>query len=146
MNAYAASPAPTPRRPVYQRAAPRSETPPFHYPRRTNKPGHTVGSRFSTPIRAASRRLSVGKDDVSDISGANLSMDVDEEETIERGLKYETIFAKLEELQVTFYALLPGEVKLILRNAGTRGLLLPEEVYVFIVMLLARLLQRCVYR
>ncbi|KAJ3533367.1 hypothetical protein NM688_g7291 [Phlebia brevispora] len=46
-----------------------------------------------------------------------MSMDVDEEEGVERGLKFETIFAKSEELQVTFYAHLPAEVKLVLRNA-----------------------------
>ena len=91
---------------------------PFNHPRRTQRPGHTAGSRLTTPARAASRRLSAGKDDVSEISGANIGMDVDEEDTIERGLKYETIFAKSEELQVTFYAHLPAEVKLVLRNAG----------------------------
>ena len=48
-----------------------------------------------------------------------MSMQVDEEDLVERGLKFETLFAKSAELQVVFYAHLPAEVKLVLRNAGT---------------------------
>ena len=48
------------------------------------------------------------------------SMDVDDasEIIVDRALKLETIFAKSDELQVSFYAHLPVEVKLLLRNAG----------------------------
>lgn len=78
------------------------------------------------------------------MSDVSVGMDVDDEEDgVERGLRFEAIFAKSAELQVTFYAHLPAEVKLVLRHAGecascgawragvlTRG---------------CRLLPRCVY-
>ncbi len=57
------------------------------------------------------------RDDESIYSG----MDVDErgsEFGSERVLKADTIFAKSEEMQVTFYAHLPEEVKRVLRSAG----------------------------
>ena len=50
-----------------------------------------------------------------------IDMDIDddaEELFVDRALKFETIFAKSEEIQVSFYAHLPAEVKLLLRNAG----------------------------
>lgn len=61
------------------------------------------------------------RDDESLVSG----MDVDErgsELGFERVLKPETIFAKSDELHVSFYAHLPAEVKLVLRNAGKSSL------------------------
>jgi nuclear pore complex protein Nup133 len=47
------------------------------------------------------------------------SMDVDEDtlQPTERGLRQDTIFAKSEEMLVTFYGHLPAEVKHVLRNA-----------------------------
>ncbi|THG99186.1 hypothetical protein EW026_g3129 [Hermanssonia centrifuga] len=110
------TPSPAPRRTVYQRAA-HEKTPP-NFPRRRNpKPlvaGGKLASRFTTPIRGESARASSVPDDVSLDEG----MEIDEgAEVFERGLKFETIFAKSEELQVTFYAHLPAEVKLVLRNA-----------------------------
>lgn len=53
-------------------------------------------------------------------------MDVDERsEALERGgSKAEVLFAKSEELEVTFYAHLPAEVKQILHNAGKSKILL----------------------
>ncbi|KAI0079884.1 hypothetical protein K474DRAFT_1696036 [Panus rudis PR-1116 ss-1] len=45
-------------------------------------------------------------------------MDVDEDDEVYGGLNYETLFAKSEEMQVSFYAHLPVEVKQILRSAN----------------------------
>ncbi len=47
-------------------------------------------------------------------------MDVDEDtlQPTERGLRQDTIFAKSEEMLVSFYGHLPAEVKHVLRNAG----------------------------
>ena len=47
-------------------------------------------------------------------------MDVDEDtlQPAERGLRQDTIFAKSEEMSVTFYGHLPAEVKHVLKNAG----------------------------
>lgn len=48
-------------------------------------------------------------------------MEVDESNAelgLERILKSEAIFAKSEELQATFYAHIPAEVRLVFRNAG----------------------------
>ncbi len=64
-------------------------------------------------------------------------MEIDEgAEVFERGLKFETIFAKSEELQVTFYAHLPAEVKLVLRNAGEWHIMIhiPDATSVFLVL------------
>ncbi|PSR74094.1 hypothetical protein PHLCEN_2v10050 [Hermanssonia centrifuga] len=110
------TPSPAPRRTVYERTA-HEKTPP-NFPRRRNpKPlvaGGKLASRFTTPVRGGSARASSAPDDVSLDEG----MEIDEgAEVFERGLKFETIFAKSEELQVTFYAHLPAEVKLVLRNA-----------------------------
>ncbi|KAF7796965.1 hypothetical protein EIP86_008153 [Pleurotus ostreatoroseus] len=104
---------PKPRRTVYERR----QTPPQGQ-RRPFKPGP---SRLATPARAGSRRLSSVQGDVS-MSDISVGMDVDvdedeDEEGVERGLKFETIFAKSAELQVSFYAHLPAEVKLVLRHA-----------------------------
>ena len=112
---------PKPRRTVYERR----QTPPQGQ-RRPFKPGP---SRLATPARAGSRRLSSLQGDVS-MSDLSVGMDVDvdadvdadEEEGVERGLKFETIFAKSAELQVSFYAHLPAEVKLVLRHAGAYAL------------------------
>lgn len=76
-------------------------------------------SRMGTPVRKYDRLSSVGGSE-----GGNMDVDDASEIIIERGLKFETIFAKSEELQVSFYAHLPAEVKLLLRNAGENGVLL----------------------
>lgn len=70
-------------------------------------------SRMGTPVRALDRLSSVGDDE-----SAGMDVDDAEEVFVERGLKFETIFAKSEELQVAFYAHLPAEVKFLLRSAG----------------------------
>ena len=109
----------TPRRTVYQRAQLREATPPYALtPRRVHRYGGSTAnsSRYTTPVRATSKRATSVRDDVSE---AGMSMQVDEEDLVERGLKFETLFAKSAELQVVFYAHLPAEVKLVLRNAGT---------------------------
>jgi len=54
-------------------------------------------------------------------------MDVDEDtlQPTERGLRQDTVFAKSEEVLVTFHGHLPAEVKHVLRNAGERARHLP---------------------
>lgn len=68
---------------------------------------------MDTPMPAPERLSYVGENESMG------SMDVDDlsESIVDRGLKPETIFAKSDELQVSFYAHLPAEVKLLLRNA-----------------------------
>ena len=56
-------------------------------------------------------------------------MDVDEEDIVERGLKFVDTFAKSEEMQVMFYAHLPAEVKLVLRNASESPYALLNEAH-----------------
>ncbi|CAL1704556.1 unnamed protein product [Somion occarium] len=97
---------PTPRRTVPRRSTPGATPPP---PRRRRMPSSKQPSRFATPVRAPSFR----EDSV--LSG----MDVDEEsELYEHATKSEIIFSKSDEMQVTFYAHLPAEVKQILHNAN----------------------------
>jgi nuclear pore complex protein Nup133 len=115
-----AFPVPAPRRTVYKRAASQDISPPVARRRsvaptavqNTLRPGGRP-SRAGTPARMGSVR-----DDDDSVAGMDLD-DVAEEVIVERGLKFETIFAKSEELQASFYAHLPAEVKLLLRNAGT---------------------------
>lgn len=73
-------------------------------------------SRLPTPARCA-EQSSYTKDD-----GTVGSMDVDEDtlQPTERGLRQDTVFAKSEELLVTFHGHLPAEAKHVLRNAGER--------------------------
>jgi nuclear pore complex protein Nup133 len=51
-------------------------------------------------------------------------MDIDEDtlQPQERGLRQDTVFAKSEEILVTFHGHLPAEVKHVLKNAGERSL------------------------
>lgn len=71
-------------------------------------------SRLATPGRQGDRLQNI-RDDGSVVSG----MDVDERSDVfEHGSKTDVVFAKSEQLQVTFYAHLPAEVKQILHNAG----------------------------
>lgn len=101
-------------------------------PRRKNRPpsrqpaleppprrvGHFASSRpasrIPTPVRGA-EQSSLVKENAS--VG---SMDVDEDtlQPTERGLRRDTVFAKSEEMLVTFHGHLPAEVKHVLRNAG----------------------------
>ena len=118
-SAYAA---PAPRRTVYKRAASTDISPPVAARRRSAAPpamqhnprtGGGRPSRLGTPARHADRM-----DDEESGVGMDLDESLVEEIAVERGLKFDTIFAKSEELQVSFYAHLPAEVKLLLRNAG----------------------------
>ncbi|KAI0302174.1 Non-repetitive/WGA-negative nucleoporin C-terminal-domain-containing protein [Russula brevipes] len=69
-------------------------------------------SRLPTPARGA-EQSSVREDATVG------SMDVDDDtlQPAERGLKQDTVFAKSEEISVTFHGQLPTEVKHVLRNA-----------------------------
>jgi len=60
------------------------------------------------------------------------SMDVDEDalQPQERILRQDTVFAKSEEVLVTFHGHLPAEVKHVLRNAGEHSHHLPALVEV----------------
>jgi hypothetical protein len=54
-------------------------------------------------------------------SGGAAGMDVDDETTsliFERAIRTETVFAKSQQLAVSFYSNLPMEVKQILKNSG----------------------------
>ncbi|KAL0946843.1 hypothetical protein HGRIS_013011 [Hohenbuehelia grisea] len=103
MSAF--SPSPAPRRSSRLRALPISPT-----RRPWAGPSSKPTSRLATPIG--------GHERASIVSG----MDVDEAASVisERGAQRapgETVYAKSDELLVTFYAQLPVEVKQILRNA-----------------------------
>lgn len=106
MSAF--SPVPTPRRTT------RLRPPPTSPPPRT-KVG--TGSRFATPVRTTP----FGHDNASIASG----MDIDEGNSVtsDRGVsmaraRIETVYARSDELVVSFYASLPVEVKQILKNSG----------------------------
>lgn len=124
MQGFAAA-SPAPRRTVHgKRAASQELSPPAVARRRSvaptgGRPAARGLSRMHTPMRTLDR-LSSARDDESAAEG----MDVDEAADVngvERALKFDTVFAKSEEMQVSFYAHLPAEVKLILRNAGACG-------------------------
>ncbi|KAK2466879.1 hypothetical protein APHAL10511_001137 [Amanita phalloides] len=103
------SPTPPPRRSVRARA-------PMASPPRRAKVGSKPSSRLTTPVRALER--SPFPEHVSVVSG----MDVDEtrsnlsDRSIAR-YSHETIFARSDELTISFYANSPVEVKHILKNA-----------------------------
>jgi len=63
-------------------------------------------------------------------------MDVDEDtlQPTERGLRQDTVFAKSEEMLVTFHGHLPAEVKHVLRNAGQRLPHFPPWWKLFIII------------
>jgi nuclear pore complex protein Nup133 len=98
-------------------------------------------SRLPTPARGA-EQSSYAKDD-----GTVGSMDVDDDtlQPTERGLRQDTVFAKSEELLVTFHGHLPAEVKHVLRNAGECHITSPPCWEPFII-LSSRLLPRRVRR
>ncbi len=100
-------PAVTPRRSARSR--------PIDSPPRKLKLGSKPTSRLATPVRA-----SPFQENVSIASG----MDTDElrSNLSERSISkpsHETVFARSDELTVSFYANSPVEVKHILRSAGT---------------------------
>lgn len=110
MAAFASSPPPRRKNRAPSRQA-ALEPPPRRSARlASSKPA----SRLPTPAHGAEHI----KEDVT--VG---SMDVDEEtlQPAERGLRHDTIFAKSEEMLVTFHGHLPTEVKHVLRNAGERS-------------------------
>ncbi|KAA1471121.1 hypothetical protein DENSPDRAFT_837049 [Dentipellis sp. KUC8613] len=103
---------PAPRR--TNRAVPRPSgfSPPA---RRATRVGSSKpASRFATPHRGGERLSSI-RDDASVAS----AMDVDEGGFVhpDRALKTDTLFAKSDELHVSFHAHLPPEVKQVLRAA-----------------------------
>ncbi|KAI0341587.1 hypothetical protein BDW22DRAFT_1358408 [Trametopsis cervina] len=132
---------PPPRRTVHKRAASvEHASPPLH---RRRQGGSRLPSRLGTPaVGMVVDRPTPIRDDESYVSG----MDVDErgsEFGIERGLKSETIFAKSEELQVNFYAHLPAEVKLVLRNADFKTDAYTGQVDTVTGFALVASLERC---
>lgn len=82
-------------------------------------------SRLATPVRTGQEaRLQTVRDDVS-VSQASSSgaagMDVDDDNTsliFERAIRSETVFAKSQQMAVSFYSHLPVEVKQVLKSAG----------------------------
>jgi nuclear pore complex protein Nup133 len=94
-------------------------------PRRVGRyAGSKPASRLPTPARGVEQSSSV-KDDVT--VG---SMDVDEDtiQPQERILRQDTVFAKSEEVLVTFHGHLPTEVKHVLKNAGEHSRHIPAVV------------------
>ncbi|KAJ7940617.1 Non-repetitive/WGA-negative nucleoporin C-terminal-domain-containing protein [Mycena leptocephala] len=94
------SPSPTPRRSIRHRQLQNSP------PKRTKAPG----SRLGTPSRATP----FGNDSIA--SAMDVDSVVSDRSFIQRP-SVETVFAKSDELSVSFYANLPVEVKQILKNA-----------------------------
>jgi len=108
MAAFASSPPPRRK----NRAPTRQAEPP---PRRSARLASSKpASRLPTPALGPEHPSFI-KEDVT--VG---SMDVDEDtlQPTERGLRQDTVFAKSEEMSVTFHGHLPTEVKHVLRNAG----------------------------
>ena len=84
-------------------------------PRRSGRlAGNKPASRLPTPARSVDQSPFIKEDATVG------SMDVDEDtlQPAERGLRQDTVFAKSEEMFVTFYGHLPAEVKRVLKNAG----------------------------
>ena len=107
------TPSPAPHLIGQRRNSPRGYTPPLGTMRRPR-----IGSKTPNPT---SRLVTPGRHDrlqsVENSVGSNMEVD-DASEVFERGSKTEPVFAKSEELHVTFYAHLPAEVKQALFNAG----------------------------
>lgn len=100
MAAYA----PVPRHTIPRNTNPGASPPPGRWRRQG---GSRPNSRFSTPIRASRTPY-----EPSDMA-------VDEtQQMFDRIAKSDAIFAKSNEMQVSFYAHLPEEVTKILRNAS----------------------------
>ena len=126
MAAFASSPPPRRKNRAASRQA--AVEPP---PRRSGRLASSKpASRLPTPAHSA-EHASLAKEDVT--VG---SMDVDEDtlQPTERGLRQDTVFAKSEEMQVTFHGHLPTEVKHVLKNAGQRARYFPPS-WKFIIAL-----------
>lgn len=121
------TPTPTPRRSSRPGSRPPGYSPPVVQPRRqrqlaipgTGQSSRLPTSRLTTPARnTALNRI---PDDISISSDDAARMDVDDEATsliFERAIRTETVFAKSQQLAVSFYSNLPVEVKQILKNSG----------------------------
>ena len=121
------TPTPTPRRSSRVGSRPPGYSPPVVQPRRqrqlaipsTGQSSRLPTSRLTTPARnTAPNRI---PDDISISSDGAARMDVDDEATsliFERAIRTETVFAKSQQLAVSFYSNLPVEVKQILKNSG----------------------------
>jgi nuclear pore complex protein Nup133 len=68
-------------------------------------------SRLPTPARGAEPIR-------EDVTVGSMDVDEDTPQPTEHGLRQDTVFAKSEEILVTFHGHLPTEVKYVLRNAG----------------------------
>ena len=121
------TPTPTPRRSSRLGSRPPGYSPPVVQPRRQRQlaiPNSGQSSRLPTSRLTTPARNTVPNrvlDDISASDGA-AGMDVDEEATsliFERAIRTETVFAKSQQLAVSFYSNLPVEVKQILKNSGT---------------------------
>jgi nuclear pore complex protein Nup133 len=71
-------------------------------------------SRLPTPARSADHPSFIKED----VTVGSMDVDDDTLQPTERGLRQDTIFAKSEEMLVTFHGHLPAEVKHVLKNAG----------------------------
>ena len=121
------TPTPTPRRSSRLGSRPPGYSPPVVQPRRqkqlaipnTGQSSRLPTSRLTTPARnTAPNRI---PDQTSVSSDGAARMDVDDEATsliFERAIRTETVFAKSQQLAVSFYSNLPVEVKQILKNSG----------------------------
>lgn len=121
------TPTPTPRRSSRLGSRPPGYSPPVVQPRRQRQPAipgagqssRLPTSRLTTPARTTT--LNRIPDDISATSDGAVGMDVDDEATsliFERAIRTETVFAKNQQLAVSFYSNLPVEVKQILKNSG----------------------------
>lgn len=121
------TPTPTPRKNSRLGSRPPGYSPPVVQPRRqrqlaipnSGQSSRLPTSRLTTPARntGPSRNF----DDISASSDGGAGMDVDDEATsliFERAIRTETVFAKSQQLAVSFYSNLPVEVKQILKNSG----------------------------
>jgi nuclear pore complex protein Nup133 len=87
-------------------------------PRRTGRfASSNPTSRLPTPARGAEPSSFIRED----ITVGSMDVDEDTIQPTERGLRQDTVFAKSEEMLVTFHGHLPTEVKHVLRNAGERS-------------------------
>jgi len=121
------TPTPTSRRSSRLGSRPPGYSPPVVQPRRqrqlaipsTGQSSRLPTSRLTTPARnTGTNRI---PDDMSAYSDGVAGMDVDDEATsliFERAIRTETVFAKSQQLAVSFYSNLPVEVKQILKNSG----------------------------
>jgi len=111
MAAFASSP--PPRRKI---RAPSRQAAPEPPPRRSARlaSGSKPPSRLPTPAHGAEHPSFIRED----VTVGSMEVDEDTLQPTERGLRQDTVFAKSEEMVVTFHGHLPTEVKHVLRNAG----------------------------